>query len=320
MQSRLSLSSLSPSLELWGARISSVCHHSQFKYSLDNWDSLINTVPTVFLYVCITIPFLKLLSKPRFHKRIKLLRKWPYCKFPTMCEGGIMYAHKKLMSHYIWHRAKFSVWKHCVCVYSWVIWSIPSNFQIQGQDPQEKKKKQKNNWISDLNSPKILSSPNKTLEKLNSSKFLSLHSCAECHLSSPPSVFWDKVSLPSLGCPRTCCTDQAGFRLKRSTCLCFPRLGLKVYAHFKRPFRHYCVNVLKDIICSGHKLILFHTDFSCSIWEPASFWCRKISSFLVQSFGEFSMHNQEWLCYSALCRMELPDYARLEQTRTQVDG
>jgi hypothetical protein len=45
--------------------------------------------------------------------------------------------------------------------------------------------------------------------------------------------FWflDKVSLCSPGCPGTCSVDQAGLKLKRSTCLCLPSAGIKRMHH-----------------------------------------------------------------------------------------
>jgi hypothetical protein len=44
--------------------------------------------------------------------------------------------------------------------------------------------------------------------------------------------FQDKVSLCSLGCPRTHSADQAGLELtERSACFCLPRIGVKDVHH-----------------------------------------------------------------------------------------
>jgi hypothetical protein len=39
--------------------------------------------------------------------------------------------------------------------------------------------------------------------------------------------FWDRVSLRSLGCPRTSFVDYDGPKLQKSFCLCLPSTGLK---------------------------------------------------------------------------------------------
>lgn len=39
--------------------------------------------------------------------------------------------------------------------------------------------------------------------------------------------FWNRVSMCSLGCPKTHCSEQAGLKLLRSTYSCFPNTGIK---------------------------------------------------------------------------------------------
>ena len=40
--------------------------------------------------------------------------------------------------------------------------------------------------------------------------------------------FRDRVSLCSSSCSRTCFVDEAGLKVKRSTCLCLSSAGLKI--------------------------------------------------------------------------------------------
>jgi len=59
----------------------------------------------------------------------------------------------------------------------------------------------------------------------------------------------DSVSLYSTGCPGTPSVDQAGLKVKRSACLCLPRVGYKGMCY--HAWQYVCVET-----CEGQKRLL----------------------------------------------------------------
>jgi len=92
--------------------------------------------------------------------------------------------------------------------------------------------------------------------------------------------FWDRVSLCSLDYPRTCSVDQAGLKLKRSTCLCLPSAGIKgMHIHCPASFTHASAHTF---VCT-HTYINIHTHTNTHIYM-GNFCALVILFFLLRIF------------------------------------